>query len=231
MNRALVLLPMAAIASGCYVAPPCDPVANVYWTFTVPGLNGVQNCAQAGIDTIRVFVDGGLVQTVPCSGPAADGIQLVGFGPGTRLLQLDAYSGGVSGTRRYQFDGNISFNGCTSSYDVVATGLPGDLDLTYLFQPVQTCLTGSYAWYQLRDAANTVYDVAPVSTANECGIQPIGPLNLPAGVYTLSKFEVGQLVTGGWVPDYNFCAPRTFVHAGPGTLSTTLVPATASCWP
>lgn len=232
MNRALLLLPFAAIASGCYVAPPCDPVVNVYWTFTVPGLNGVQTCAQAGVDTVDVFVDGGLVDTVPCSGPSADGIQLVGFGQGTRLLQLDVYSGGVNGIRRYQLDANIRFDGCTSSYDVVADGLPGDLDLTYLFDPpVSSCLPNSFAWYQLRDAGNGNFDVPPIASSYPCGPEVIGPLNLPAGVYTLSRFEVGQVSGNSWTPDYNLCAPRTFVHAGPAALSTTLVPATASCWP
>ncbi len=228
MNRALLLLPMAALASGCYVAPPCDPVANVYWTFTVPGLNGLMSCAEAGVNSVDVFVDGALVDTVPCQGPAADGIQLVGFGNGTRLLQLDVYSGN---TRRYQFDGNISFDGCTSGFDVVASGVAGDLDLTYLFQPAQDCLAGSYAWYQLRDSAGGNFDVAPISTLNACGVQPIGPLGLPAGVYTLSRFEVGVISGATWTPDYNACAPQSFIHAGPAALSTTLVPATASCWP
>ncbi len=230
MNRALLLLPLAAFATGCYVAPPCDQVANVYWTFTVPGLNALQSCSQAGVNSVDVFVDGSLVDTVPCRGPAADGIQLVGFASGTHLLQLDVYEGS---TRRYQLDANISFGGCSSSYDVVATGVAGNLDLSYLFQPVQTCLPNSYVWYQLRDAANTSFDVAPVSTTYACGgVQPIGPLDLPAGVYTLSRFEVGQLVTGGWTPDYNFCTDQTFLHAGPGSLSTTLVPAGGvSCYP
>lgn len=228
MNRALLLLPMAALASGCYVAPPCDPVANVYWTFTVPGLNGLMSCAEAGVNSVDVFVDGALVDTVPCQGPAADGIQLVGFGPGTRLLQLDVYDGN---TRRYQFDGNIAFDGCTSGYDVVASGVAGDMDLTYLFLPAQSCLPNSYAWFQLRDSAGGNFDVAPISTLNACGPQVIGPVALPAGVYTLSKLEVGVISGNSWTPDYNNCSPQTFLHAGPGSLSTTLVPATASCWP
>ena len=52
MNRALLLLPLAAFATGCYVAPPCDQVANVYWTFTVPGLNALQSCSQAGVNSV-----------------------------------------------------------------------------------------------------------------------------------------------------------------------------------
>lgn len=229
MNRALLLLPMAALASGCYVAPPCDPVANVYWTFTVPGLNGLMTCADAGVTSVDIFVDNALVETVPCQGPAADGIQLVGFDRGTHLLQLDVYD--RNDVRRYQYDGNINLSGCTSTFDVVGSGVAGDLDLTYLFQPAQNCLTGSYAWYQLRDASGGNFDVAPISTQNACGVQPIGPLALPAGVYTLSRFEVGVISGTGWTPDYNACGALTFLHAGPGSLSTTLVPATASCWP
>lgn len=231
MNRALLLLPMTALAAGCYAAPPCDPEANVYWGFTVPGLGVAQTCSGAQVDAIRIFVDGAFVEDVPCAGPAADGIQLVGFGHGARRLQLEARSGGSNGTLRYTSDGTLDIRGCTTNRDVVLDGVSGDLDLRYLFAPVDTCLANSYAWYQLRDAANVSYDVAPVSTRNVCGEQPIGPLDLPAGVYTLSKFEVGQLLTATtWAPDYNACAPQTFVHAGVESLTTTLVPAAASCW-
>ena len=233
MNRALLLLPLTALAAGCYTAPPCDPVANVYWGFTVPGLGGALSCSGAGVDAVRIFVDGAFVEDVPCAGPAADGIQLVGFGHGARRLQLEGRSGGSTGTLHYVSDGTIDIRGCTSNFDVIADGIAGDLDLHYQFAPAADCLPDSYAWYQLRDAANVSYDVPPVSTQNVCGVLPIGPLGLPAGVYTLSRFEVGQRLTATtWAPDYNACTPtQPFVHAGNESITVTLTPAAASCWP
>jgi len=243
MNRALLLLPLAAIVSGCYTAPPCDPVANVYWAFTVPGLNGVQNCGQAGVDTVNVFVDGGFVDTVACSGPAAEGIQLVGFGNGRHRLQLDVYSGGASGTLRYQLDGDISFSGCSSSYDVVASGVPGRLQFQYSFlDGGNLCAGSSSLWFQLT-SGGTIYDFVDDTSANPLFLactnstagrfievlNPGGTTAIPAGVYTRTRFEEVSLQGGVYVPQRANCAQETIIHAGDEVWPVTLTASSLLC--
>lgn len=239
MNRALLLLPMAALASGCYVAPPCDPVANVYWTFTVPGLAGVMTCDQAGVNSVDVFVDGSLVDTVPCKGPAADGIQLVGFGRGPRLLQLDVYGGS---TRRYQLDRNIDLDGCNNSFDVVANGIDGRLQFQYSFgDGANLCAGPSYIWFQVT-SAGAVYDAVddannPLSLActntssarNVDVLNPSGGTTIPAGVYTRARFE--EVVPSGatYTPQRANCATETFVHAGDDARPVALVASSTLC--
>ncbi|MBI5068491.1 MAG: hypothetical protein HZB56_09645 [Deltaproteobacteria bacterium] len=240
MNRALLLLPMAALASGCYVAPPCDPVANVYWAFTVPGLNGVMSCAEAGVDSVDVFVDNALVETVPCQGPSADGIQLVGFGHGTRLLSLDVYAGN---TRRYQYDGNIAFNGCTSSFDAVASGIAGRLQFQYAFgDGGNLCAGPSYLWFQVT-SGGAVYDAVDDASTNPLALactntapsrnvdvlNASGGTSIPAGVYTRTRFE--EVVPAGatYTPQRANCAQETFVHAGDDARPVTLVASSTLC--
>jgi hypothetical protein len=244
MNRALLLLPMAALASGCYVAPPCDPEANVYWGFTVPGLGGAMSCSEAGVDTVNVFLDGAYLDTVPCSGPAADGIQIVGIGGGSHLLQLDVYSGGTSGIRRYAADATIATSGCGSSFDVIADGLDGRLQFQYAFADGgNLCAGASYLWFQVT-SGGTVYDAVDDGTANPLALactnsagarnvdvlNPAGGTTIPAGVYTRTRFEeVVPAAGGGYTPQRANCTTETFVLAGDTARPVTLVASSTLC--
>jgi hypothetical protein len=233
MKRGILVLVATAGLSALGCRPPCNPTTNVYWSFTAPGLTTPLTCAQAGIDTVSVWADGDFLGDLPCSGPHADGIQLIGYGDGNVHVQLEAWAGSaVTGTKRYTFDGSPFASGCDSSVDAVADALPGRLDLGYLLGvPSQTCLASSYVSYQLRGPAGENYDLTPTATRLACGDTPAYP-TLPAGAYTLSKFEVGVAGPGTWTPDYNACAATTFVHAGDDVLTTTLAPAAGvSCWP
>jgi hypothetical protein len=231
MTRGFLLLTAALSTLGCH--PPCNPTTIVYWSFDAPGLATPSTCAQAGIDTVSVWADGDFLGDLPCAGPHADGIQLIGYGDGNVHIQLQAWAGGISGTQRYAFDRVLSAPSCDSSVDAVADALSGRLDLEYLFSPVVACVSNSFAAFQLRGPNGEVYDQTPAATRLTCGApDPVTFPTMPPGVYTLSKFEVGIAGVGTWTPDYNACAAQSFIHAGDSTLTTTLAPAGgASCWP
>jgi hypothetical protein len=252
MTRAFLLLPLAALASGCYSSNPCYAgYLNVYWTpgpspnagFEVPGLVAAGfpselGCAAAGVSGVQVFV-GGLI--APCSGGAGfcvdantwlcstGGVSVAIGSGGTYAVQVDAYD--ANGNLKYT-SGPVaaSASNCgDSAVGIFSQGVDGTLDIGYQFTPVNACgASGSNIWFELLDPAGSIYaTVTPASPTQITCPQTISLATVPAGVYTLSKFEDGL----GATTYHADCAGPAFVHAGDEIFVTTVPASSTACFP
>jgi len=197
MNRALVLLPMAAIASGCYVSPACDPpTLAVVWSparsasagFTLPGLAAgtTLSCGDAGVSSVELSVSG---QVIACPGGFGYGCIGTDWPCGIGAVEIDIAGGGTypvsvsafdsAGNLKYAVDTSASASACSANaISVQPAGRPGTLSLSYTLDGANCApnpgnigtYQGTFMWYTLDDSVGR-YD-PPVGGPNRsfsCG--------------------------------------------------------------
>jgi hypothetical protein len=218
MTRAFLLLPLAALASGCYSSNPCYAgYLNVYWTpgpspnagFEVPGLVAAGfpselGCAAAGVSGVQVFV-GGLI--APCSGGAGfcvdantwlcstGGVSVAIGSGGTYAVQVDAYD--ANGNLKYT-SGPVaaSASNCgDSAVGIFSQGVDGTLDIPYAFADGgNACAGASNLWFQVT-SGGAVYDFVDDTSPNPAAIACTDVLaNRAIGVLTPAG---GSLIPAG----------------------------------
>jgi hypothetical protein len=248
MTRVSLLLPLAALAAGCYSSNPCyAPFLNVYWTpgaapnggFQVPGLVAAGfpqqlGCTDAGVDSVQVFV-GGII--VPCTGGggfcvdsstwlcSTGGVSVPLDIGGTYDVQVDAYDANAN----LKYSSGVVLAGASdcgdSAVGVFPQGRPGTLDIDYAFVPPANCQAGSTIDWDLRSGLSAPFDTGSIACGTTNPFRVNGGVSLPAGVYTLDSIAE---VAGG-TSIHAFCG-APFPHAGPETLIVDMPFSTATCF-
>ncbi|HSB19953.1 MAG TPA: hypothetical protein VLD85_08105 [Anaeromyxobacteraceae bacterium] len=253
MTRAFLLLPLAALVSGCYSSGyssgPCYPgYLNVYWTpgpspnagFEVPGLVAAGfpaelGCAAAGVTGVQVFVGG---QIAPCSGGGGfcvdantwvcgtGGVSVAITAGGTYSVQVDAYDS--QGNLKYT-SGPVaaSASDCgDSAVGVFSQGVDGTLGIDYAFTDLAACQAGSQITWDLRSGLATPFDGGSIVCGGTNPFLVNGGAAVPAGVYTL--VNVAEVV--GTTSFHAYCNATPVVHAGPESLLVDMAPSTGTCF-
>lgn len=252
MTRAFLLLPLAALASGCYSSSyspgPCYPGnLNVYWTpgaapnagFRVPGLVAAGfpselGCAAAGVAGVQVFVGGTIA---PCSGGGfcidantwlctTGGVSVAIPSGGTYDVQVDAYD--ANGNLKYS-SGPVAAaaSGCgDTSVGIFPQGVAGTLGIDYAFTDAASCQAGSQIVWDLRSGLSTAFDTGSIACGGTNPFLTNGGAAVPAGVYTL--VNVAEVV--GTTSFHAYCNSTPVVHAGPESLLVDMAPSTQTCF-
>jgi hypothetical protein len=238
MNRAFLLSSLAALASGCYNHPCYTPYLNVYWRpgpppnagFVVPGLVAAGfpaelDCAEAGVATVKFFVNGVHDSTWPCT---TGGVSIALGSGGTYDVQIDGYD--ASGNNLMYTSGPIAIraSGCgDTSVGIFPDGVDGTLGIDYAFVPPANCQPGSQIVWDLRSGTSAAFDTGAVTCGTTNPFLVFGGGAVPAGVYTL--VDVAEVV--GSSPAFHVaCSSTPFVHAGPETLLVDMPAPTATCF-
>ncbi len=247
MTRAFLLLPLAALAAGCYSSNPCyAPFLNVYWTpgaapnggFQVPGLTAAGfpaqlGCVDAGVDAIEVTVGGVLWPCEPgyCASGANAGRWRCSVGGvsvplnvgGTYDVTVDAFDS--SGNLKYSSP--VVLAGASdcgdSAVGVFSQGVAGTLGIDYAFVPAASCQPGSVIEWDLF-SGTTPFDLDSIACGGTNPFLMNGGAAVPAGVYTLDR--IAEVV--GTTSFHAFCG-APFPHAGPETLLVDMPTPTGTC--
>jgi len=244
MNRALLLLPFAAIASGCYVAP-AEPIYNdvvLYWEFqrfvvggaavgydtnVSPG-GGNGACLQSGVDSVDISDAAGrpIVTGVPCVFQGVQGVLTSGFLAGTYTLQFDGFRGN---NRLYstRVDVTVVDRGA-NQFSVVLPGIPDELDIFADFfsqdgtTQFTTCANARVLEldYAIVDRAGTQVASGTVSCVDPAGVSFTGAQALDRDTYRirLQGFESGVPTAVLDSASTVFaCATPSFSHYGQST--------------
>jgi hypothetical protein len=173
MKRSLLLAIAGLVASGCYssnTSYPASDAANVYWHWTHLAYTGTDqplSCAQAGVDSVFIQFSDGFSETVPCSQLGVEGVQVVGFAPGTYSVSVTGYRTGQPAPLFY---GTIGFTkpvGADVNVDVPAPGIYGDLTL----QPVLKGWNGTaYTAYLSPACGNAAIDHVTYHVTDGAGV-------------------------------------------------------------
>jgi hypothetical protein len=251
MNRALLLLVIGALASGCHANDRNDcfaPALSVYWRpsavqpqagFQVPGLVAAGlppqlDCGSAGVVGVRVYV-GARLDLVPCTGAGAcldgstwrcdfseGGIRVPLQVGGTYDVQVDAVD--AAGSPKYSGLQAASVSSCgDTSIGAFPQGLPGTLGLIHTFAPFASCATGSsIEWTLTRDGLLVEDSAAPCF--GPIPLPLAGSASLPAGIYQLDRVAEATATT-----TLHALCGATFLHAGADILAVTLPAPAATC--
>jgi hypothetical protein len=236
MTRAFLLLPLAALASGCYSSSPCySGYLNAYWTpgppptagFVVPGLVAAGfpaqlDCATAGVTTVEFFVNGVHDSTWPCT---TGGVSVAIASGGNYSVQVDGYDS-VGNLKYSSGPVAVSASGCgDTNVGVFPQGVDGTLGIDYAFVPAASCQAGSDIVWDLRSGLSTAFDSGSIVCGGTNPFLVAGGAQVPAGVYTL--LNVAEVV--GTTSFHAFCG-APFPHAGPETLVVDMPAPTATCF-
>jgi acyl-CoA synthetase (AMP-forming)/AMP-acid ligase II len=150
MKRIALALAAAALSTGCVVhnnPPACNDPGNIifYWKFT-SATGATLNCAQAGVDTVRIDIDG---QTtwVGCVGPnGVEGITLNTFKAKDYPFSIYGMAGGGGthdGTTLFMEQATATVKACTNTTVNAALAATGaDLVIYFKFAGQTGCPTG-----------------------------------------------------------------------------------------
>jgi hypothetical protein len=248
MTRAYLLVPLAALAAGCYSSNPCyAPYLNVYWTpgaapnggfqvpgLPAPGLPAQLGCTDAGVDAVEVTV-GGLFQ--PCEpGSCGTGANAGRWRCGVGGVSVPLNVGGTYDVTVDAFDssGNLKYSSpvvaagasdCNdSAVGIFSQGVAGTLGIDYLFVPAANCQAGSQIEWDLFSGTSTPFDSGSIACGTTNPFLVNGGFAVPAGVYTLDR--VAEMV--GVTSIHAFCG-APFPHAGPETLIVDMPASTGTC--
>jgi hypothetical protein len=233
MTRAFLLLPLAALASGCYSSSSryCD--VSVYWTpgpppnggFQVPGLVAAGfppqlDCSAAGVSTIQVFVNNVPSSNWPCT---TNGVT-ISLREGTNSVQIDGYDS--LGNLKYS-SGPVGVNACLDgAVGIFSQGVDDTLGIDYAFTDAANCQAGSQITWDLRSGLATPFDAGSIACGGPNPFLVNGGAAVPAGVYTL--VNVAEVV--GTTSYHAYCNATPVVHAGPETLLVDMAPSDATCF-
>jgi hypothetical protein len=226
MKRLALALAAAAVGTGCYSPPPCNPTAAIDWRFqggTTGGFlaatGGVfQTCADAGVASVAVRVNGVIVGTFACDlgAPA-----VVPLADGTNDVSVEAHD--VAGTILFRHRFPLTTSSCGSQGVIVAQPGEGTVSLSYSFAPVNGCFSPppSYIWIRVWDdlAGVVAADSASAPTANTCDITTPLTFRLAEGSYTLLSTE--EVIPSGL--SYALVA-RNCAHAGVDVAAAQITP-------
>ncbi|GEJ55618.1 hypothetical protein AMYX_03590 [Anaeromyxobacter diazotrophicus] len=240
MKRAILLFAaLSAGVGGCYSRPLPETCGvpgtlTLYWQNPQGGFqaNGqLFGCDSGGVASVQVSVNGAVQGVFPCHGPAADGIQLTGYGDERVSVQLDAYD--ASSHHLYQQVQTVNTTACADTLvDARLPALAGDLTVGYQFTDSPTCAANTYIWYTLLDATrNEVIDEVGPASLNPKAIPCSSVIALqavPFGHYTVTRIQEIQYTSATtYVSLHDTCSPQSFDHLLPGETQTVLVPPTA----
>jgi hypothetical protein len=226
MKRLALALATAAVGTGCYSPPPCNPTASIDWSFQGGTTGGflaadgtvLQTCAGAGVASVAVRVNGGLVGTFACDLGAPAVVPLV---DGTNDVSVEARD--VSGTILFRHRFPLTTSSCGSQGVFVAQPGEGTVSLAYSFSPVNACFSPppSFIWIRVWDdlAGVIAADSSSAPTANACDITTPLTFRLAEGSYTLLSTE--EVIPSGL--SYAVTA-RNCVHAGVDVAATQTTP-------
>ena len=235
MTRAFLLLPLAALVSGCYSSSPCyGGYLNAYWTpgpppnggFVVPGLVAAGfpaqlDCATAGVATVEFFVNGVHDSTWPCT---TGGVSVSIASGGTYSVQVDGYDS--VGNLKYS-SGPVAVDACgDTNVGVFPQGVGGTLGIDYAFTDLAACQAGSQITWDLRSGLATPFDGGSIACGGTNPFLVNGGAAVPAGVYTL--VNVAEVV--GTTSFHAYCNATPVVHAGPESLLVDMAPSTGTCF-
>jgi hypothetical protein len=243
MNRLALALALATTlaGSGCYVAPDCNSRSvSVSWApgFDGPGTTAAevgQNCLQAGVNWVDIFIDG-----APVAGPFSGHFDCRDYGEivqavpnGSHVLTVEGIA--ANGAILYRDEFSFGASGCNDLALPAAVPAAGLINLDYQFfsggLPIAPQCAGSYLWLSIFDHSTVRHDILSDLTSNPTAYSCGGPFNLavPAGPYEFRWME-----ERGAGPTYTlesaYCTPQGLTVA-PGTV-TVPVPldtATAAC--
>lgn len=249
MNRALLLLPMAALAGGCYVADPCDPpYLNIYWIpgpspnagFQVPGLvaNGFASeldCAGAGVSSVQATIEGQILSCPVGTGNCVDantwlcpvgGLSIPISSEGTYEVQVDGFD--ANGNLKYASGPVLLPAGACgdSAAGVFPQGVAGTLGIDYAFSPAVACQPSSQIVWDLRRGTSSAFDAGATTCGGTNPFLANGGALVGAGVYTL----VNIAEVAGGTSFHAACSSTPFVHAGPETVQVDMPVSTGACF-
>ncbi len=134
--KRIAMLAAAVFGSGCVVSEsPGVGGVNVYWTFEHLDSTGTYqplNCAQAGVDTVRLDFSDGTTNTVACSQGGVDGVNVGNFIPGNYWVDVTGYRNGVA-VPLYTTLSSVSFYvyaGSDATANATVSGIWSDLTLS-----------------------------------------------------------------------------------------------------
>lgn len=187
----------------------------------VPGKQGM-TCAEAGVATVAVSVDGSQSATVPCSDGTYDAAAFTGILAGQHAMSFEAFD--VTGQRLYAATTNVTVNrGADNDFTINLLGVvKGGLEFVWNFGAAKaSCQTSGVSiidFTLVDDTGKTVFSTsAPGNTPFDCTQQPmrfghdLQSSQLIAGIYTLSSIE-GRLPNG--VVGYRGANLRLYAPAG-----------------
>jgi hypothetical protein len=245
MRHHLLAVPLLALAAAC--AEPCTaPVLTVSWRFTLPDDTSDVRCAEAGVSTVDLWLDGVKVAAgTPCTQGAAS---FTGVAAGTHAYTIRG--NGADGSVRYQTWGSLAADGCGETRVTLTPGA-GTLRVAY---PTSTGLcaseadpaTNGYVWFQLLDRTTGL----TASTLNAStgqlpcalGADAWFEVPVPWGLYRLRWIQVVTYpLSSDPTPIFQYCPALTpppvptidvdVLSTGRTTLTVPLAPAAGACVP
>jgi hypothetical protein len=248
MRHLLLAAPLLALATAC--SEPCTaPALTVSWAFTrADGASGL-GCADAGVESVDLWIDGVQVGSrIACAQGSAT---FTGLAAGDHVYT--ARGNRADGTARYQTWGGVALAACGETRALVQPGA-GTLrvdyatstDLCYALDDASQ--TTGYVWFQLLDRSTgaVAWSVngAQTPTALPCRTGADGwfDLEVPWGLYRLRWIQVViNPASSVPTPIYQYCpalAPPPVptidvdvVQAGRTTLAAPMTPPSAACIP
>ncbi len=233
------LLVGTSLTAGC---GHCDPPETaVYWTFTDASNRTTASCSQAGVATLRIFVndnpqyDVNGRQDLRCADyDAAGGAVVAAYTP-KDVIQVEAYD--ASGNLLYLSQDTFATNSCgLKSYDANLTAQAGQINVS--LTGFAQCPLNAYVWYSLTDVTDTANPVSFIvdglhqnATSVPCaGSIPLGSFLF--GTYRLDWIQIVQATNSATQPYaavYQNCTPQNWPHGADDTFTVPLVPATTVC--
>lgn len=233
MKRLIVLLSASVLGLSC--GRHCDfrDVA-VFWRFPNANASADLSCADAGVQNVRITIDGSVEGTFACllqdvNGSPVQGILLTDFANRAHQFQIEGLD--ASGNVIYLDQFTFTPSACgTNTADRTLTPIGGGMTIRYSFvggancTPPQSGLPATYIWFELLGPnSSAVYSTANHSTnttAIPCGAgnATIVLQNAPFGDYTLTRMQEVDLFADNTFAIYHFrCAPTvTFQHRANG---------------
>jgi hypothetical protein len=239
---ALFAAAVSMLGTGCTVTTdngtnPGVGTVNFYWQFERTKLDrttvvydpstgvftGSGTCPKSDIDTVKVQLPDGSIQTFSCITQGVQGIQINGLPAGSQTFQLSGYRGGVE---LYWAQQTVNVpDGASVSQDVSLFGLTGALDVFPIFsdavgQPLPqysgTCNDVSTLNYVLEDSARTTIASGSVPCTGAGTIRFSGPTVLDLDTYTI---RLQGFIGASTVETFDSetppaCAAQSFNHFG-----------------
>jgi hypothetical protein len=201
-NHSFIAAVAATLSTACGPIPverECyDPgTVTFYWSFTTAE-GQVLSCQEAGIDTIRIEIDG---QTIfsPCVLAGTEGVRLNDFYQGVYPYTLYALRGGEEGGYLYMDQGAVETGTCQNpAVNSAMAATQADLGLAYFFDGRDTCVANGeepvdYVRYAISDIDGNMvaYGDLVCDDAHAFAIP-----ELPFGAYTLRWLQGLQFDPG-----------------------------------
>ncbi len=234
------LLLAASLTVGC---GHCDPAETaVYWTFTDASNRVYQDCSQAGVATLRIFVNDKPQydaytgqQDLRCADYHTGGAVVPAYTPHD-TIQVEAYD--ASGNLLYLSQDTVATNSCgLKQYDANLTAQQGQINVN--LTGFAQCPLNGYVWYSLTDVTDPANPVSFIvdglhqnATSIPCaGFVPLGEFLF--GTYRLDWIQIVQPTNSATQPYaalYQNCAPpQPWQHAADDTFTVPLAAATSAC--